>query len=161
MRRMIDSFLSSTVFRRSYLPAMLVFFAAAFFWPIEGGNVYASAGGAGKPFEFFSLFSDPDFTDVERYALLSVLVTAILGLLYAWMLVGEIRRADQGTKKMQEIAEAVREGAKAYLGAQFSKIGPLIIVITLVLFFTYQGAENAFRWGRAGAFLMGSIFSWL
>jgi len=158
---MIDSFLSSTVFRRSYLPAMLVFFAAAFFWPIEGGNVYASAGGAGKPFEFFSLFSDPDFTDVERYALLSVLVTAILGLLYAWMLVGEIRRADQGTKKMQEIAEAVREGAKAYLGAQFSKIGPLIIVITLVLFFTYQGAENAFRWGRAGAFLMGSIFSWL
>ena len=37
---------------------------------------------------------------------------------------------------MQEIAAAVREGANAYLAAQFRKIGPLIIVITIALFFT-------------------------
>ena len=37
---------------------------------------------------------------------------------------------------MQEIARAVREGANAYLGAQFRKIGPLIILITVALFFT-------------------------
>ncbi len=29
---------------------------------------------------------------------------------------------------MQEIAAAVREGANAYLGAQFRKIGPLIVI---------------------------------
>jgi len=40
---------------------------------------------------------------------------------------------------MQEIAAAVREGANAYLSAQFKKIGPLIIIITILLFLTYQG----------------------
>ena len=52
------------------------------------------------------------------------------------MLVGQVRRADKGTPKMQEIAAAVREGANAYLAAQFRKIGPLIIVITVALWAT-------------------------
>ena len=65
-----------------------------------------------------------------------VLGIAVAGLLYALMLVKQVREADQGTAKMQDIAAAVREGADAYLAAQFRKIGPLIIVITVVLFFT-------------------------
>jgi len=36
------------------------------------------------------------------------------GLAYALMLVGQVMKAPQGTKKMQEIAQAVREGANAY-----------------------------------------------
>ena len=40
---------------------------------------------------------------------------------------------------MREIAQAVREGANAYLYAQFRKIGPLIIVITVALFLTKYG----------------------
>src|SRR5574340_425799 len=62
---------------------------------------------------------------------------------------------------MQDIAAAVREGSNAYLSAQFKKIGPLIIIITILLFLTYQGSESAFQWGRSGAFLIGSIFSFL
>ena len=61
---------------------------------------------------------------------------------------------------MQEIAAAVREGANAYLAAQFRKIGPLIIVITVVLYFTKHGRRRQFAFGRAGAFLVGSLFSW-
>ncbi len=89
-----------------------------------------------------------------------VLAIALMGLGYAWMLVGQVLRADTGTKKMQDIAGAVREGALAYLRAQFRKIGPLIIVITVILFFTVRGKVE-FAFGRSGAFLMGSIFSWL
>ncbi|MDP3580433.1 MAG: sodium-translocating pyrophosphatase, partial [Ignavibacteria bacterium] len=77
------------------------------------------------------------------------------------LLVKQVTAADSGTKKMQEIAAAVREGSNAYLSAQFKKIGPLIIIITILLFLTYQGSESAFRWGRSGAFLIGSIFSFL
>jgi K(+)-stimulated pyrophosphate-energized sodium pump len=61
---------------------------------------------------------------------------------------------------MQAIAGAVREGANAYLAAQFRKIGPLIILITAILYFTTQSPEMAFKLGRAGAFLVGSLFSW-
>ena len=57
----------------------------------------------------------------ERVAVLMVLGVAIAGLLYALMLVRQVTGADQGTPRMQEIAAAVREGAIAYLGAQFKK----------------------------------------
>jgi len=95
----------------------------------------------------------------ERIALIVVLIIAICGLLYAGMLVKQVKGAEQGTARMQEIASAVREGANAYLGAQFRKIGPLIILITLVLFWT-KHEHPIFAWGRAGAFFVGSIFSW-
>ena len=59
---------------------------------------------------------------------------------------------------------AVREGANAYLAAQFRKIGPLIILITIALFFTKYSSsrpqDTLFAFGRAGAFLVGSLFSW-
>jgi K(+)-stimulated pyrophosphate-energized sodium pump len=95
----------------------------------------------------------------ERVAVLMVLGVAIAGLLYALMLVRQVTRADKGTPRMQEIAAAVREGAIAYLGAQFQKIGPLILLLTGVLYLTKWG-EPVFAVGRAGAFLVGSIFSW-
>ncbi|MHB8930934.1 MAG: sodium-translocating pyrophosphatase [Melioribacteraceae bacterium] len=114
-----------------------------------------------KNFVPFSLFSDPKYTPLEIGALLTVLGIAVAGLLYALLLVKQVTKADSGTKKMQDIAAAVREGSNAYLSAQFKKIGPLIILITILLFLTYQGSESAFQWGRSGAFLIGSIFSFL
>ena len=67
----------------------------------------------------------------------------------------------QGTKKMQEIAAAIREGANAYLYRQFRVVGVLIVVITVVLFFAAKasGQPEAICWGRAIAFLVGSTFS--
>ena len=111
-------------------------------------------------FKFFALFSDPRYTHLELVALFVVLGIAIAGLLYALMLVKQVKAADQGTPRMQEIAAAVREGANAYLAAQFRKIGPLIVVITVVLYFTKQSDLGAFAFGRAGAFLVGALFSW-
>ena len=79
------------------------------------------------------------YSDMERYSLFAVLGVAIAGLLYAGMLVGQVTSADKGTPRMQEIAAAVREGANAYLKAQFSKIVPLILVITALLYATKYG----------------------
>jgi len=97
---------------------------------------------------------------MEIASLLFVLGVAVAGLLYALLLARQVHKADSGTEKMKEIAAAVREGANAYLSAQFKRIGPLIIIITLILFVTYTGAVEAFRWGRAIAFLFGALFSW-
>ncbi len=110
------------------------------------------------PFSF--LDTNGKFSSVERIALFVVLGVAIAGLLYALMLVKQVVNADKGTPRMQEVANATREGANAYLAAQFKKIGPLIIVITLILFFTTASENYWFKFGRAGAFLIGSLFSW-
>jgi len=146
--------------RRIYLGVMLCFFAMAYAW----GQVSAPAAVAketeGVKFEYFALFNkvSGEFTTPERIGLMFVLGIAVIGLLYALLLMGQVNKADQGTPKMQEVAAAVREGSNAYLAAQFKKIGPLIVIITVILWFTVSDATFAF--GRAGAFLMGSLFSW-
>ena len=154
MRRWLERLLQSPLKRKAYLVGLMAFFTAAY--------ATAPGGGAegGHAFQFFAPFRSAEFGTFERVCLLVVLGIAVAGLLYALMLVKQVRAADQGTPKMQEIASAVREGANAYLAAQFKKIGPLIIVITLVLYVTTQGEVQAFKVGRAGAFLVGALFSW-
>ena len=148
-----------------YLAAMAVLFVVAFFArPLFGqspGPEASAPPAGGHAFKFFALFSDPKYTQLEIVALLVVLGIAVAGLLYALLLVKQVKGADQGTPRMQAIAAAVREGADAYLAAQFRKIGPLILIITLVLYFTTQSDLAAFKFGRAGAFAVGAVFSWL
>ena len=97
----------------------------------------------------------------EKIALGANVVVAIAGLVYALMLVGQVKNAPQGTARMQEIAQAVREGANAYLYRQFRVVGLLIVVITVALYFAavQSNAPTEIAWGRAIAFLIGSIFS--
>lgn len=139
---------------------MTVLFAAAYVWRAVSAQTTAAVPEETKHFSPFSLFSDPKYSSLEVACLMAVLGIAIAGLLYAVLLVRQVTRADCGTPKMQEIAAAVREGANAYLAAQFRRIGPLIVLLTILLFITYPGSETAFRWGRAGAFLVGALFSW-
>jgi K(+)-stimulated pyrophosphate-energized sodium pump len=148
----------------AFLLAMSVAFLGAYFWlpafASEAGTAAPAAHGGGANFKFFEpLLNHEKFNILERSGLIAVLIIAIIGLLYALMLRKQVLAAPQGTKKMQDIADAVREGANAYLGAQFRKIGPLIVIITVALWFTkYQ--DPVFAWGRAGAFLVGALFSW-
>jgi K(+)-stimulated pyrophosphate-energized sodium pump len=70
----------------------------------------------------------------EQVAIWSVFFIAILGLLYAIFLRSQILKEDRGTKKMQEVWEAIRDGADAYLRKQLKSILPLILVLTIALF---------------------------
>ncbi|MCX5646076.1 MAG: sodium-translocating pyrophosphatase [Phycisphaerae bacterium] len=101
------------------------------------------------------------FALYEKIALVTNVFIALAGLAYALMLVKQVKMADQGTKRMQEIAQAVREGANAYLYRQFRVVGVLIVLITVVLYFAAKasGAPMEIAWGRAIAFLIGSTFS--
>ena len=159
--RSVKRFLRSEKVRRTFLVVMLCAFGGALFInPFAPAATQTDAAGAPHEFSVFALFSDARYSSMEIASLISVLAIAFGGLLYAGLLMRQVVRADQGTKKMQEVAGAVREGANAYLAAQFKRIGPLIILLTLVLWFTYTGSEDAFRWGRAIAFLVGALFSW-
>jgi len=163
MRSALLKLFQNRKFSKVYLGSFAVLFLAAFFVkPLFGATSGEAAQAPGEhAFKFFSLFSDSRYTSMEIYSLIAVLVIAVLGLLYALMLVKQVKAADQGTKRMQDIAAAVREGADAYLSAQGRKIFPLIIIITFVLFFTTQSDLIAFKMGRAGAFIVGAFFSWL
>jgi K(+)-stimulated pyrophosphate-energized sodium pump len=120
----------------------------------------AHAGEAKQVTLWEPLFS-PRYAWYEKVALIANVFVAIAGLVYALMLVGEVKNAEQGTPRMQEIAQAVREGANAYLYRQFRVVAILIVLITIVLYYAAKAssAPAAIAWGRAIAFLVGSTFS--
>ncbi len=106
----------------------------------------------------------------EKYALIAVVIIALIGLAYAFFLVRQISGASQGTEKMQKLSNAIRTGGNAYLKRQFRTILLLIFVLAVFIFFTgWVGSEvtkSAYgnpRWligvGRAGGFLLGALFS--
>lgn len=70
----------------------------------------------------------------EQVAIWSVLAIAIIGLLYAIFLRSQILKENKGSKEMQEIWSAIRDGADAYLRKQLRSILPLILILTLALF---------------------------
>jgi K(+)-stimulated pyrophosphate-energized sodium pump len=73
-------------------------------------------------------------TGFEQIAIVSVVVVAIISLLYAWFLRGRVLSKDKGTDKMQEVWNAIRVGANSYLNRQLRSILPLILVLTVALF---------------------------
>jgi len=108
-------------------------------------------------FQYFAFMTSPHFSLWEKGALWSVLGVAILGLLYAGFLMGQVLREGTGTPKMMEIAKAIQSGSNAYLTQQFKAIAFLILILTGALYFTAQ--EHHVAIGRACAFFMGACFS--
>lgn len=137
---------------------------AAMAWAPADSATPAAAEAVAKPHVTLwePLISDK-YAGYEKMALVANVLVALAGLGYALMLVGQVINAPQGTKKMQEIADAVREGANAYLYRQFSVVGVLIVVITILLYVAAQASnvESSIAIGRAVSFLIGSIFSGL
>src|SRR6201746_2469313 len=87
-------------------------------------------------------------------------LVALLALVFAYSLVREVLKADQGTPKMQEIAKAVQEGAAAYLNRQFRTLAVFaVIVFVLLLLLPVNEGGASVRIGRAIFFLIGASFS--
>jgi K(+)-stimulated pyrophosphate-energized sodium pump len=87
-----------------------------------------------------------------------VAVIALLALVVAGGLVREVLAASQGSQRMQEIATAVQEGARAYLRRQFRTLGVFVVVIFFVLL-VLPADTGGVRWGRSIFFLVGALFS--
>ena len=77
----------------------------------------------------------------------------VLAVAYSYLLSGQIISSSAGNAKMQEIAEAIQIGAKAYLNRQYKTIAVVgIIVLAIVTyFFSYLVGIGYF----IGAFLSG------
>src|SRR6185503_298341 len=116
-------------------------------------------------------------TPLETAAIWTVFGVAILGLAYAVFLRSQILREDKGTEKMQEVWNAIKDGADAYLRRQLRSILPLIAILTVALFLSvyivppspealerFEGVDpgTVRLWigvARALAFVMGAGFS--
>ena len=77
---------------------------------------------------------------------------AVAALLFAAIKIGVVSKAGAGTEKMKEIAQAISEGARAFLFAEYK-----ILVIFVAVLFVAIGF--GISWLSAVAFLTGAAFS--
>ena len=79
--------------------------------------------------------------------------TGVLAVAYSYLLSGQIISSSPGNNRMQEIAEAIQIGAKAYLNRQYKTIAVVGVIVLAVVtyFFNYLVGLGYF----IGAFLSG------
>jgi K(+)-stimulated pyrophosphate-energized sodium pump len=83
---------------------------------------------------------------------LLVIACGALALAYGYMTSRTVLAADAGSARMQEIAAAVQEGARAYLNRQYTTIG-IVGVVILILLGILLGVHVAI------GFLIGAVLS--
>ncbi|MBI3023045.1 MAG: sodium-translocating pyrophosphatase [Thaumarchaeota archaeon] len=67
------------------------------------------------------------------YGLLGVAGAAI-ALVYAVILIVNVRSHDPGSPRMREIADAVRQGASAFLRREYKVIAPIAVIVTALIY---------------------------
>jgi K(+)-stimulated pyrophosphate-energized sodium pump len=81
-------------------------------------------------------------------------LVGIAGVLFAIIIAGIVRSAPAGNERMQEIANAIKEGAVAYLNRQLKSMGIAGIVIFVIILI-------ALSFTTALGFLVGAVASFL
>ncbi len=76
----------------------------------------------------------------------------VLAVLYGLVTSRQVLSASPGNDKMQEIAAAIQEGAKAYLGRQYRTIAIVGVIVAVILFLMLGTLSTV-------AFLIGAILS--
>ena len=64
------------------------------------------------------------------------MISGVLGLIYGFWASQSVLAAPAGSKRMQKIADAIQEGARAYLNRQYSTITLVGIVVAIILWQT-------------------------
>ena len=132
------------------------------------GIVLPSAAFAGEAITL------PKFEDLSIMwpSVIAVFICAIIGLLFGLMWFRSINKEDPGSKGMVGVAEAVQEGAMAYLKKQVATMSVFVVILAIGLAFLYknvdgfQGTDRAFHVipiyiGVSIAFILGVAASYL
>ncbi len=93
-----------------------------------------------------------------NYLFYFVPVASLIALFFAWLFYHQMKKEDEGTPTMREIARYVREGAMAYLKQQYKVVGIVFVVLAVLFSILAFGFGMQNKWVPF-AFLTGGFFS--
>ena len=86
------------------------------------------------------------------------LVLAILGLIFMIVKASWVNKQTTGNERMQSISKSIKEGAMAFLNAEYRILGIFVIIASIALFIVSRMVETS-HWLIVVAFVCGAFFS--
>src|SRR5690554_5585594 len=85
----------------------------------------------------------------------------VAALIFAFVLAQRIEKAEPGNERMQELGQAITEGAMAFLNREYRTLVIFVIVVAVGLVFGIGAAQQDYIFGfyTAISFLVGAVFS--
>ncbi len=95
---------------------------------------------------------------MESNLIIVPIVLSVLGLLFMLVKMAWVKKQSPGNEKMQEISKNIKEGAMAFLSAEY-KLLSIFVVIASVALFGISMAVATTHWLIVPAFIVGAVFS--
>ncbi|CAL2084465.1 sodium-translocating pyrophosphatase [Tenacibaculum sp. 190524A05c] len=86
------------------------------------------------------------------------IILAVLGLVFMFIKMSWVKKQDAGDEKMQSISKSIKEGALAFLNAEYRLLLIFSIIASIALFLISQYVDTT-HWIIVIAFIIGAIFS--
>ena len=95
---------------------------------------------------------------MEQNVIYIPLVLSVIGLVYMFIRASWVKKQASGSERMQEISKAIKEGALAFLNAEYRLLLIFVIVASVALF-GISVAVDTTSWMIVPAFVFGAFFS--
>jgi K(+)-stimulated pyrophosphate-energized sodium pump len=95
--------------------------------------------------------------DLDLYLYVAI-GAALAALVLAWLFANQVSKEPQGNDRMKELAAAIREGAMAFIKAEYTWVAAFVVIMT-ILIAAFMADEAGVL--RAAAYVVGAVFSGL
>jgi K(+)-stimulated pyrophosphate-energized sodium pump len=83
---------------------------------------------------------------------------AVIGLIFMLIKMSWVKKQNPGNERMQEISKSIKQGALAFLSAEYRLLAIFVVVASGALFAISQMVETT-HWMIVPAFIIGAVFS--
>ncbi len=95
---------------------------------------------------------------MESNLVIVPIILAVVGLLFMFIKMAWVKKQNSGNEKMQEISRNIKEGALAFLSAEYKLLAIFVVIASAALFGISTVVETT-SWLIVPAFIIGAIFS--
>ncbi len=85
-------------------------------------------------------------------------VFGLVGLVFMLIKMAWVKKQNPGNERMQEISKSIKEGAMAFLSAEYRLLAIFVVIASVALFFISRAVDTT-SWMIVPAFIVGAVFS--